>query len=174
MQMLTEPPNALVQHTQVEEEHKPSSSTAKSKQTPEHILQERAAKSLSKSTTKKSSKPLPEIYHKILHVFIQVDELIISPHKVKGMIDSAIWTLDGMRWGDKEFHRSGMEYEYVLHFSHDEDFSVSDLQEKIEELEEYVVYTYVDDPDEDSRDYALWCYINGFTSATQPLDTGNA
>ena len=62
----------------------------------------------------------------------------------------------------------------MLHFSHDEEFSVSELQEKVEELEEYVVYTYVDDPDEDARDYALWCHTEGFTSATQPLDTGNA
>ena len=60
MQKLTEPLNAVVQYTQVEEEPKPSSSTARSKQTPEHILQERAAKSLSKSTTKKSSKPLDD------------------------------------------------------------------------------------------------------------------
>ena len=58
-----------------------------------------------------------------------------------------------------------MEYEYVLHFIHNEEFSVCALQEKIEELEEYVVYTYVDDPDEDARDYSLWCYTND-----QPLD----
>ena len=69
-------------------------------------------------------------HFKILHVFLQVNDLIMDPFKVKEMIDSI--SMDGMRWGEKDFHRKGIEYEYVLHFSHDEDFSVSDLQEKIE------------------------------------------
>ena len=150
MQMLTDPPDTMPN------------------QTPEHILQERAAKSLSKSTTKKSSKPLSMTCHKILHVFLQVNELIMDPFKVKEMIDSI--SMDGMRWGEKDFRRAGMEWEYVLHFTHNEEFSVCALQEKVEELEEYVVYTYVDDPDEDARDYALWCHTNGSTSATQPFD----
>ena len=66
--------------------------------------------------------PLAMTYHMILHVFIQVNDLIMDRFKVKEMIDSI--SIDGMRWREKHFHRKGMEYEYVLHYTHDEEFSV--------------------------------------------------
>ena len=101
---------------------------------------------------------------KILHVFLQINSLIIDPYKVKGMIDAI--TMDGFKRGSSEFMRHGSGFEYVIHFSHPVSFSVTNLQEKIEDLEDYVEYTWVDDPDEDALNYALDCHTNNL-----PLDS---
>ena len=69
-------------------------------------------------------------------------------------------SIDGMEWGESELmEQSHGKSEYVAHFTHSEGFSVHALQEAIEDHDEFVEYTYVDDPDEDAREYALYCQM---------------
>ena len=58
-------------------------------------------------------------------------------------------SMDNMTKGESELqHVSHGRHELVLHFTHSENFSTDALQEAFEAHEEFVQYTFINDPDE--------------------------
>ena len=60
--------------------------------------------------------------------------------------------MDGMKWGESNLKaQSYGKSEFVAHFTHSKGFSVDALPETIEDNDEFVEHTYVDDHDEDAQ-----------------------
>ena len=71
----------------------------------------------------------------------------MAPEKLIDVMNAI--SMDNMTKGEHELqYVSHGIHEFVLHFTHNEDFAVSALQEAFEEKEQFVEYTFVDDPDE--------------------------
>ena len=71
----------------------------------------------------------------------------MAPEKLVDVMNAI--SMDNMTKGEHELqYVSHGRHELVLHFTHNEDFEVNALQEAFEQKEQFVEYTYVDDPDE--------------------------
>ena len=55
--------------------------------------------------------------------------------------------MEGMTWGEHSFvYVSHGKTELAINLTHSDDFSIHALQEKIEDHDEFVEYTYAEDP----------------------------
>ena len=89
-----------------------------------------------------------------------------------------------MKWGEFKFEDYGHDNpEYIVCFTHSEDFSVEDFTEAIEAHEDFVECAIVIDPEEDDQyegvfsscpSYRIYGKNNFFQAATKKISGGKS